>query len=122
MICYSRPALPLTTRGKNPGAKFFFCFSAEGVKYGFVDEQGLRSPKGVLMEKKITNDAVLDALKRVSTSGRTPMFLDLVDEFDCAAAPKPVLDALRVLKDAGLVDFEEPLFADSAIEIIHVIE
>jgi hypothetical protein len=74
------------------------------------------------MEKKITNDAVLDVLKLVSTSGRMPMFLDLVDEFECAASPKPVLDVLRVLKAAGLVDFKEPLFADSGIRIIDVAE
>jgi hypothetical protein len=29
---------------------------------------------------------------------------------------------LRFLKDAGLVNFEEPLFADSAIQIIDAIE
>ncbi len=74
------------------------------------------------MEKKITNQAVRDSLKRISASGRKPIFHDLVEEFDCAASPKPILDALRALKDAGLVDFKEPLFADSAIEIIHVIE
>jgi hypothetical protein len=39
-----------------------------------------------------------------------------------AAAPKPILDALRFLKDAGLVDFKEPLFSDSAIKIIDVTE
>jgi hypothetical protein len=72
--------------------------------------------------EKITSKAILDALERVSTSGRMPMFLDLVDEFDCAASPKPILDALRFLKDAGLVNFEEPLFADSAIQIIDAIE
>ncbi len=74
------------------------------------------------MEKKITNETVLDALERVLRSGRMPMFLDLIDEFECAASPKPVLDALRVLKAAGLVGFKEPLFADSAIKIIDVIE
>jgi hypothetical protein len=124
MICYSWPALPLTTRGKNPRVKFFFCFSTEGVKYALAGEQGLGSPKwgGILMEKKITNETVLEVLKRIGASGRMTMVVDLIDEFDCAAAPKPILDALRVLRAAGLVGFKEPLFSDSAIRIIDVIE
>ncbi len=74
------------------------------------------------MEKKITNQAVLDSLKRISASGRKPIFHDLVEEFDCGASPKPLGDALRAVKDAELVDFTEPFYADTTIEIIHVIE
>jgi hypothetical protein len=74
------------------------------------------------MEKETTNKTVLEVLKRIRASGKMPMVVDLVDEFDCAAAPKPILDALRFLKDAGLVDFKEPLFSDSAIKIIDVTE
>jgi hypothetical protein len=82
----------------------------------------VRREAAIALEEKMTSKAILDALGRVWDSGRMPMFLDLVDEFDCAASPKPVLDALRALKDAGLVDFEEPFFADSAIKIIYSTE
>jgi hypothetical protein len=72
-----------------------------------------------MMAEKLTTQAVLDALKRVLASGRMPMVVDLIDEFDCAASPKPVLDALYALKDAGRVSFKKPLYSDSPIEIIH---
>ncbi len=83
--------------------------------------EGLHSFLGVVVEK-ITSKAILDVLKRISASGRRPIFHDLVEEFECADSPKPLGDALRALKDAGLVDFKEPFCADTVIEIIHVIE
>ncbi len=75
-----------------------------------------------MIETKITGLAVLQALNRIKESGRNPIFHDLVEEFEPATSPESIGDALRSLKDAGVVDFKEPFYPDTVIEIIHIIE
>jgi hypothetical protein len=75
-----------------------------------------------MVAEEVTGQAVLSALWRISALRRRSIFLDVAEELEWKVSPQPLRDALRLLKDAGVVDFEEPLYPYTPIYILENLE